>query len=99
MKIAPQKTSRMQQGDMADRVRPSKHRSLSVRQKAVLDAALAGRLQLYPRGYAASKSGPFHSRRAVVSLVRAGLLTLSTTMRFATATARAREIHSEQASE
>ncbi|MCA6109787.1 hypothetical protein [Bradyrhizobium cenepequi] len=96
MKIAPQKSSRIRQGDMAERASPPKRHSLSASQKAVLNAALAGRLQLYPRGYATSKSGPFHSRRAVASLARTGLLTLSTTMRFATATERGRKIYSEQ---
>ncbi|MGY3616085.1 hypothetical protein [Bradyrhizobium sp. USDA 10063] len=99
MKIAPQESSRTQQRDMGGGASPPKHHSLSARQKAVLRAALAGRLQLYPRGYAASKSGPFHPRGVVVSLARAGLLTLSATKRFATATERGRDIYSEQTSE
>jgi hypothetical protein len=99
MKIAPQKSSRMQQGDMADGASQPKHYSLSARQRTVLGAALVGRLQLYPRGYAANKSGPFHPRGIVVSLARAGLMTLSATKRFATATERGREIYSEQTSE
>jgi hypothetical protein len=72
---------------------------LSGTQKATLYAALAGRLQLYPRGYAASKSGPFHSRRAVLGLARAGLISISATARYATATKRAREVYANPAND
>ena len=68
-------------------------------QKMALEAALTGRLRLYPRGYAASKSGPFHSRQCVLALTRLGLMKVSTTMRFATATKYAREIHAERQAE
>lgn len=68
-------------------------------QKMALEAALAGRLRLYPRGYAASKSGPFHSRQCVPALTRLSLMKVSTTMRFATATKYAREIHADRQAE
>ncbi|MFB9262804.1 hypothetical protein ACFFWD_06390 [Bradyrhizobium erythrophlei] len=93
MKDALQKLSRM--APRNGTAGPRKRRPLSAAQKAALVAALAGRLQFYPRGYAASKTGPFHSRRAVLSLARAGLLSFSATMRYAAATARAREIYSD----
>jgi hypothetical protein len=67
--------------------------SITVRQQAALNAALAGRLRCYPRGYAVSGSGPFYTPRTILSLTRAGLLKLSTTMRFATATRRARDMY------
>ncbi|WP_407150029.1 hypothetical protein [Bradyrhizobium sp. ORS 86] len=77
---------------MGDTAKPAKRRRLSATQKAALHAALAGRLQLFPRGYATSKTGPFHSRRAVLGLARAGLINISATMRYASATRRAREM-------
>ncbi|WP_201456151.1 hypothetical protein [Bradyrhizobium macuxiense] len=70
---------------------------MSATQKAALQEALAGRLQLFPRGYASSKTGPFHSRRAVLGLVRAGLMSISATMRYAAATRRAREAYAATA--
>jgi len=75
MKVAPQQSSRGQPSDVVDAASPSKHSGMSARQKAVLDSAMAGRLQLYPRGYATSKSGPFHSRRTVLALAR-GLIVI-----------------------
>ncbi|WP_426439312.1 hypothetical protein [Bradyrhizobium genosp. P] len=80
---------------LADAVTPVKRFRLSGTQKATLYAAFAGRLQLYPRGYAASKSGPFHSRRAVLGLARAGLVSISATARYATATKRARDAYAD----
>ena len=74
-----------------------RRRRLSATQKVALREALAGRLQLYPRGYAASKTGPFHSRRAILGLVRAGLMSLSATARYAAVTKRAREIYAAAA--
>ncbi len=94
MKLASLEALRVQPGDAVAAPSSSKGRAVNARQKAALDAALAGRLQLYPRGYAASKLGPFHSRKVVLSLVRAGLMKVSTTMHFASATSRARDIHS-----
>ena len=79
---------------LAEAVKPARRRRLSATQKAALQAALAGRLQLFPRGYAASKNGPFHSRRAILGLVRAGLMSLSATARYAALTKRAKEMHS-----
>ena len=76
-----------------DTAKPARRRRLSAKQKVALQSALAGRLQLYPRGYATSKIGPFHSRRAIFGLVRAGLMNLSATARYATVTKRAREIY------
>lgn len=92
MRVAPRKSSRTEPRSLGDSAKPAKRRRLSATQKAALHEALAGRLQLYPRGYAASKTGPFHSRRAVLGLARAGLIKISATMRYASATRRAREI-------
>lgn len=93
MSVAPRKLSRTEPRILGDTAKPLKRRRLSGTQKAALLAALTVRLQLYPRGYAASKTGPFHSRRAVLGLARAGLMNISATMRYATATKRAREMH------
>ena len=79
---------------LVDAAKPVRRRRVSATQKLALQAALAGRLTLYPRGYAASKTGPFHSRRAVLGLVRAGLMNLSATARYATASKRARDMYS-----
>jgi hypothetical protein len=92
MSAAPRKSSRTEPRMLGDTATPSKRRRLSATQKAALHAALSTRLQLYPRGYAASKSGPFHSRRAVLGLVHAGLMNLSATTRYATASKRARDL-------
>ncbi|WP_246801361.1 hypothetical protein [Bradyrhizobium genosp. L] len=91
MKAAPRKSSRIELRMLAEAAKPVRRRRLSATQKLALQAALDGRLQLYPRGYAASKTGPFHSRRAVLGLVRAGLMSLSATARYATVTKRARD--------
>ena len=95
MRVAPRKLLRTAPPILADAATPVRRFRLSGTQKAALYAALAGRLQLYPRGYAASKSGPFHSRRAVLGLARAGLINISATARYATATKRAREVHAD----
>lgn len=93
MKAAPRKSPGIELRMLVEAERPARRRRLSATQKAALQEALAGRLQLYPRGYAASKTGPFHSRRAILGLVRAGLMSLSATARYAAVTRRARELH------
>lgn len=80
---------------LVEAAKPARRRRLSATQKVALHAALTGRLQLYPRGYATSKTGPFHSRRAILGLVRAGLMNLSATARYAAVTKRGREIYSD----
>ncbi|WP_315834247.1 hypothetical protein [Bradyrhizobium prioriisuperbiae] len=95
MKVALLEALRQQPGDLGDATNSPKGRSVTARQKAALDSAFVGRLRHYPRGYATSKWGPFHSRQVVFSLVRAGLLKVSPTMRLATLTKRAREIYSD----
>jgi hypothetical protein len=97
MKAAPRTSSRIELRMLAEAAKPMKRRRLSATQKLALQAALDGRLQLYPRGYAASKTGPFHSRRAVLGLVRAGLMSLSATARYAAVTRRARDIYASPA--
>jgi hypothetical protein len=97
MSVAPRKSSRTAPHIWADAAKPVKRFRLSETQKAALYAALNGRLQLYPRGYGASKSGPFHSRRAVLGLARAGLISISATARYAAATKRAREVYADPA--
>jgi hypothetical protein len=97
MRAAPRKSSRIELRMLADAERPARRRRLSATQKVALQEALAGRLQLYPRGYAASKTGPFHSRRAILGLVRAGLMSLSATGRYAAVTRRARETYAAAA--
>ncbi|MBR0794400.1 hypothetical protein JQ615_03255 [Bradyrhizobium jicamae] len=87
----------MEPSTLADAAKPLKRFRLSGTQRLALYAAFAGRLQLYPRGYAASKTGPFHSRRAVLGLARAGLMSISATARYAAATKRARELYSDAA--
>ncbi|MGY3440947.1 MULTISPECIES: hypothetical protein [unclassified Bradyrhizobium] len=99
MKAAPRKSSRIELRMLAEAEKPARRRRLSATQKLALQEALAGRLQLYPRGYAASKTGPFHSRRAILGLVRAGLMSLSATARYAAVTRRAREIYAAPAAE
>jgi hypothetical protein len=99
MSAAPRKSSRMELRMLAEAAKPARRRRLSATQKTALQAALAARLQLYPRGYAASKTGPFHSRRAILGLVRAGLMSLSATARYAALTKRAREAHSAPATD
>jgi len=94
MTIALRESLRTELRMLNDALKPARRRRLSATQKVALQVALAGRLQLYPRGYAASKTGPFHSRRAILGLVRAGLMNLSATARYAAVTKRAREIHS-----
>jgi hypothetical protein len=94
MTVASTKSPRSEPRMLGDTATPSRRRRLSATQKKALHAALDDRLQLYPRGYATSKSGPFHPRRAVLGLVQAGLMNVSATMRYATATKRAREIFS-----
>ncbi|MCP2148381.1 hypothetical protein AB7M56_007578 [Bradyrhizobium elkanii] len=98
MKGAPRKPSGIELRMLAEASRPARRRRLSATQKMALQEALAGRLQLYPRGYAASKTGPFHSRRAILGLVRAGLMSLSATARYAAVTRRAREMYEAAAS-
>ncbi|WP_338829456.1 hypothetical protein [Bradyrhizobium sp. 27S5] len=93
MRGAPRKPSRIELRMLAEAEKPARRRRLSATQKVALQEALAGRLQLYPRGYAARKTGPFHSRRAILGLVRAGLMSLSATARYAAVTKRAREIY------
>jgi len=93
MKAAPRKSPGIELRMLVEAEKPVRRRRLSATQKAALQEALAGRLQLYPRGYAASKTGPFHSRRAILGLVRAGLMSLSATARYAAVTRRARELH------
>nr|QIG96850.1 hypothetical protein G6P99_33570 [Bradyrhizobium sp. 6(2017)] len=93
MRAAPRKSSRIELRMLAEAEKPARRRRLSATQKVALQEALAGRLQLYPRGYAARKTGPFHSRRAILGLVRAGLMSLSATARYAAVTKRAREIY------
>ncbi|WP_225715227.1 hypothetical protein [Bradyrhizobium semiaridum] len=95
MTAAPQRLSRTELRMLAEATKPLRRRRVSATQKLALQAALAGRLQLYPRGYAASKTGPFHSRRAILGLVRAGLMSLSATARYATVTKRARDIYGD----
>ncbi|WP_338822234.1 hypothetical protein WDM22_41315 [Bradyrhizobium septentrionale] len=95
MRAAPRKSSRIELRMLAEAEKPARRRRLSATQKVALQEALAGRLQLYPRGYAARKTGPFHSRRAILGLVRAGLMSLSATARYAAVTKRAREIHAD----
>lgn len=97
MRAAPRKSSRIELHMLAEAEKPARRRRLSATQKVALREALAGRLQLYPRGYAASKTGPFHSRRAILGLVRAGLMSLSATARYAAVTKRAREIYAAAA--
>ncbi|MGO4711738.1 hypothetical protein [Bradyrhizobium sp. 2TAF24] len=94
MTVVFQKPRRARPGDLANATGSPRSAAITARQQAALGAALAGRLRFYPRGYAASGSGPFYTQRTILSLTRAGLLKLSTTMRFATATKRAREIYS-----
>jgi len=91
MKGASEKLPHLRSGEATGAASHPRRRSMSASQKAALDDALVQRLRLYPRGYAASKSGPFHSRQAVLSLVRAGLLHVSSTMLFASVTERGRE--------
>lgn len=91
MTLASQNVARP--AGLAAATSPAKGQPMTPRQQAALNAALAGRLRLYPRGYAVSGSGPFYTQRTILSLTRAGLLKLSTTMRFATATKRARELY------
>ncbi len=93
MKAAPRRSSGIELRMLVEAEKPARRRRLSATQKAALQEAFAGRLQLYPRGYAASKTGPFHSRRAILGLVRAGLMSLSATARYAAVTRRARELH------
>lgn len=93
MKPAPRRASRIELRMLAEAEKPARRRRLSATQKLALQEALAGRLQLYPRGYAASKTGPFHSRRAILGLVRAGLMSLSATARYAAVTRRARDMY------
>ena len=97
MRGAPRKSSRIEPSILADAAKPSKRFRVSGTQRLALYAAFGGRLQLYPRGYAASKSGPFHSRRAVLGLARAGLMSISATARYAAATKRARELYADAA--
>ncbi|MGF6310283.1 hypothetical protein ABIB82_004387 [Bradyrhizobium sp. i1.8.4] len=99
MSAAPRKSSRIELRILAEAAKPARRRRLSGTQKLALQEALTGRLQLYPRGYAASKTGPFHSRRAILGLVRAGLMSLSATGRYAAVTKRAREIYSDRAAD
>lgn len=99
MKPTPRTSSRIELRMLAEAAKPVRRRRLSATQKLALQAALDGRLQLYPRGYAASKTGPFHSRRAILGLVRAGLMSLSATARYAAVTRRARETYSAQATD
>src|SRR5882724_3128081 len=89
MTIALRESLRTELRMLNDALKPARRRRLSATQKVALQVALAGRLQLYPRGYAASKTGPFHSRRAILGLVRAGLMNLSATARYAAVTKRA----------
>lgn len=93
MKAAPRKSPGIELRMLVEAEKPARRRRLSATQKAALQEAFGGRLQLYPRGYAASKTGPFHSRRAILGLVRAGLMSLSATARYAAVTRRARELH------
>ena len=99
MGSAPRKSSRIELRMLAEAEKPARRRRLSATQKLALQEALAGRLQLYPRGYAASKTGPFHSRRAILGLVRAGLMSLSATARYAAVTRRAREMYAAPAAD
>ena len=96
MKAAPRKSLGIELM-LAEAEKPARRRRLSATQKLALQEALAGRLQLYPRGYAASKTGPFHSRRAILGLVRAGLISLSATARDAAVTRRARDMYAAPA--
>lgn len=96
MKAAPRKSLGIELM-RAEAEKPARRRRLSATQKLALQEALAGRLQLYPRGYAASKTGPFHSRRAILGLVRAGLMSLSATARYAAVTRRARDMYAAPA--
>ncbi|OKO67631.1 hypothetical protein AC628_38485 [Bradyrhizobium sp. NAS96.2] len=93
MKGAPRRSSGIELRMLAEAEKPARRRRLSATQKVALQEALTGRLQLYPRGYAASKTGPFHSRRAILGLVRAGLMSLSATARYAAVTKRARDTY------
>jgi hypothetical protein len=95
MRVAPRKSSSTALYFLTAAAQPVKRFRLSGTQRVALYAVLTGRLQLYPRGYAASKSGPFHSRRAVLGLARAGLINISATARYATATRRARDIYAD----
>ncbi|WP_375785620.1 hypothetical protein ACE10Z_40195 [Bradyrhizobium sp. Pha-3] len=96
MKAAPRKSLGIELM-LAEAEKPARRRRLSATQKLALQEALVGRLQLYPRGYAASKTGPFHSRRAILGLVRAGLMSLSATARYAAVTRRARDMYAAPA--
>ncbi|WP_235999905.1 hypothetical protein [Bradyrhizobium uaiense] len=97
MRAAPRKSARIELRMLAEAEKPARRRRLSATQKVALQEALVGRLQLYPRGYAASKTGPFHSRRAILGLVRAGLMSLSATARYAAVTKRARDTYAAPA--